>query len=85
MTFDILVGLYFFQTQTSSGPKSGSVNGASYGALLRKQFLSELRERDGFETTEFIQGGAPLHIAKSAKNYYMIPMVSKPPYIIYYF
>ncbi|GFW96553.1 transposable element tc3 transposase [Trichonephila clavipes] len=64
MTYDFLVGPYFFKITTPSGP---SVTGTNYGAMLREQLIRALQERHCLETTICIQDGAPSHITKPVK------------------
>lgn len=68
MTCDFLVGPFFFETPTPSGPKRCSVTGTSYSAMLREQLIPALQERNCLETTVFMQDGAPPHIAKEVKK-----------------
>ena len=68
MTRDFLSGPYFFETQTSSGPKHCSVTSTSYCAMLREQVIPALQERHWLETTVFMQDGVPHHIDKCVKK-----------------
>ncbi|GFX86252.1 hypothetical protein TNCV_2561341 [Trichonephila clavipes] len=45
MTCDFLVGLYFFNSPTPSGPQSCSVTGTSYSGMLREQLIPALQEK----------------------------------------
>ena len=68
MTRGFLVGPYFFQTPTSSGPKRCSVIRTNCRAMLREQLISALQERDCLETKVFMQDGAPSHLTKPVKK-----------------
>ncbi|GFX84610.1 hypothetical protein TNCV_724181 [Trichonephila clavipes] len=61
ITCDFLVGPYFLETPTPSGPKHCSVTGTSYGAMLREQLTPALQDRHCLETTIFMQDGALPH------------------------
>ena len=68
MICDFPVGLFFFETPTSSGPKSCSATGTGYGVMLREQLIPALQERYCLKTTVFMQDREPPHIAKPVKK-----------------
>ncbi|GFX68111.1 hypothetical protein TNCV_4439341 [Trichonephila clavipes] len=75
MTCDFIVGPYFFETTTVSGPKLCNATGTSYGAMWREQLIPALQERYYLETMIFMLVGATPHIANPVKNCYKIPLV----------
>ena len=68
MTCDVLVGPYYFETPTPSGPKRCSVMKTSYGAMLREQMIPTFQEKHCLENAVFMQEGTLSHIAKLIKK-----------------
>lgn len=62
-TSSFFIGPYFFEENTSSGPKTCSVNGCRYAFMLQNFVIPSLQQRNCLDTAIFMQDGAPPHIA----------------------
>ncbi|GBM99496.1 hypothetical protein AVEN_119775-1 [Araneus ventricosus] len=62
-----ILGPHFFEDNTPYGPQRCSIADARCCALLQKQAIPALQERDCLETTVLMQDGAPHKIARTVQ------------------
>ena len=61
-TSSFIIGPYFFEENTPTGPKTCSVNAEKYRTMLLNFAIPQLQQRGCLESTIFMQDGAPPHI-----------------------
>ncbi|GFV75722.1 uncharacterized protein TNCV_1756501 [Trichonephila clavipes] len=68
ITATFVLGPFFFEETTPTGPATCSVTGSRYAAMLKNYVLPELRRRNALNGIVWMQDGAPPHIARSVKR-----------------
>ncbi|GFU35794.1 uncharacterized protein TNCV_1083571 [Trichonephila clavipes] len=68
ITATFVLGPFFFEETTPTGPATCSVTGSRYAAMLKNYVLPELRRRNALNDIVWMQDGAPPHIARSVKR-----------------
>ena len=68
ITATFVLGPFFFEETTPTGPATCSVTDSRYAAMLKNNVLPELRRRNALNDIVWMQDGAPPHIAKSARK-----------------
>lgn len=68
ITATFVLGPFFFEETTPTGPATCSVTGLRYAAMLKNYVLPELRRLNALNDIVWMQDGAPPHIARSVKR-----------------
>ncbi|GFX58616.1 transposable element tc3 transposase [Trichonephila clavipes] len=63
-----VLGPFFFEETTPTGPATCSVTGSRYAAMLKNYVLPELRRWNELNDIVWMQDGVPPHIARSVKR-----------------
>ena len=65
---EFVLGPFFFEETTPTGPATCSVTGSQYAAMLKNYVLPELHRRNAPNDIVWMQDGAPPRIARSVKR-----------------
>lgn len=68
-TATFMIGPYFFEELTSTGPITCSVNGRRYLNMLSNFLIPELQQRGCLQNIVFMQDGAPPHITRAVRTF----------------
>ena len=68
ITATFVLGPFFFEETTPTGPATCSVTGFRYATMLKNYVLPELRRRNTLNDIVWMQDGAPPHITRSIKR-----------------
>ncbi|GFV38871.1 uncharacterized protein TNCV_2814871 [Trichonephila clavipes] len=78
-TAEFILGFFFFRTPIPQGPKICSVTSSRYSKLLYQQIIPALQERQGFQTTIFMQDGTTSHFGRKVKALLTMVIIVKYP------
>ena len=67
-TAEFIIGPFFFETITPTGPETCTINAERYHEMLQTFVIPQLQQRNCLQQTIFMQDGAPPHISNKVKQ-----------------